>query len=291
MKRQIQNYSFAPGGAGAGTVTFTNMSSISLDRLLIIANATRGTIIYNFADSTLGGTAATNVLTLATSTSGHSSGDKLVIYYDDDDLNYDTGGGTKLRPAMGLIVPGSGGPVAVPGDGTNGLKVNVTNASVTVSATVASALPSGSNTIGKVDIASALPAGSATIGNVGNVAGSATIGGVTLDSTSLQVGGAAVAPKFAAITASASGNTSVVAAVTGKKIRVISVWVVANAAVNVKFQSATTDKTGLAYLAVNGGFVLPFSPVGHFETASGEALNINLSAAVAVGGSVTYVEV
>jgi hypothetical protein len=34
-----------------------------------------------------------------------------------------------------------------------------------------------------------------------------------------------------------------------------------------------------------------FGPVGNFQTVSGEALDINLSANVAVGGELTYVEV
>lgn len=97
--------------------------------------------------------------------------------------------------------------------------------------------------------------------------------------------------KYAVITTSASGATAIVAAVTGKKIRVIAYSVVANAAVNVKWQSGTTDVTGLKYLAANGGIVQGYNPAGWFQTASAEALNINLSGAVAVGGEVVYVEV
>jgi hypothetical protein len=67
---------------------------------------------------------------------------------------------------------------------------------------------------------------------------------------------------------------------------------VANAAVNAKWQSATAgDKSGLLYLAANGGVVAPESPRGYFETAAGEALQLNLSAAVAVGGHISYCEV
>ncbi len=111
------------------------------------------------------------------------------------------------------------------------------------------------------------------------------------DTSVLYNGTTSLTPKFAAITASASGATSVVALVAAKKIRVISYVVVANAAVNVKFQSNSTDKTGLLYLSANGGVSGAYAPTGHFETASGEALNINLSAAVAVGGHLTYIEV
>jgi hypothetical protein len=50
--------------------------------------------------------------------------------------------------------------------------------------------------------------------------------------------------------------------------------------------------TGLSYFAAAGdGEVLSFNPVGWFETVAGEALDINLSGAVAVGGHLTYVEV
>jgi hypothetical protein len=106
-------------------------------------------------------------------------------------------------------------------------------------------------------------------------------------------GATALTPLFATIVASASGASQVVAAVTSKKIRVLALQLTASAAVNVKWQShvTPTDKTGLAYLAANGGYVLPFNPAGWFETIAGEALDINLSAAIAVGGSLTYVTV
>ena len=69
------------------------------------------------------------------------------------------------------------------------------------------------------------------------------------------------------------------------------VALIANAAVNVKFQSHTTptDLTGLFYLAANGGFVLPYNEAGWFSTLAGEALDINLSGAIAVGGVVGYI--
>lgn len=103
----------------------------------------------------------------------------------------------------------------------------------------------------------------------------------------------ALTPKFAVITASSSGATQIVAAVSSKKIRVISFIFQCNAAVNVKFQShvTPTDKTGLFYNAANTGACGPYNPKGWFETISGEALDINLSGAVAVGGTLVYVEV
>jgi hypothetical protein len=101
----------------------------------------------------------------------------------------------------------------------------------------------------------------------------------------------------APITASTSGDTAVVAAVSGKKIRV-KAWSVTNGAAsvqNVKWRSGTTDLTGLFYSTAIGliaGQDLAGGPAGqqefYFETAAGAALNLNLSAATAVGGVVQY---
>lgn len=93
----------------------------------------------------------------------------------------------------------------------------------------------------------------------------------------------------AIITASTSGNTQVVAAVASKIIRVLSYNYTCNGTVNVKFQSNTTDKSGLGYFVANTGKVCNWNPDGWFQTNSGEALNINLSGNVAVGGELTYI--
>lgn len=114
---------------------------------------------------------------------------------------------------------------------------------------------------------------------------------VAQDTAAIKNGATSLTPKFAAIAASASGDNPIVAVVAGKKIRVLSYVLMANGAVNAKWRSATTDKSGLLYFAANGGAVAPHTPVGHLETAAGEALNLNLSGAVAVGGHVTYIEV
>jgi hypothetical protein len=121
----------------------------------------------------------------------------------------------------------------------------------------------------------------------GNLAGGAS-GGV---STVQGPTGSTLTVKFATIVASASGATAVVAAVTGKAILVLSYVLIANAAVNVKFQSAGLDLTGLLYLGANGGAAPGEAAHGHFRTLASQALNINLSAAVAVGGHLSYVEV
>lgn len=114
---------------------------------------------------------------------------------------------------------------------------------------------------------------------------------VAQDTAAIKNGATSLTPKFAPIAASSSGDNAIVAAVVGKKIRVLSYVLMANAAVNAKWRSATTDKSGLLYFAANGGAVAPHTPIGHLETAVNEALNLNLSGAVAVGGHVTYIEV
>jgi hypothetical protein len=48
-----------------------------------------------------------------------------------DSQDYDSGAGTINRIGVGLVVPASGGPAVIPGDSTNGLKVQVTTAPVT----------------------------------------------------------------------------------------------------------------------------------------------------------------
>lgn len=99
--------------------------------------------------------------------------------------------------------------------------------------------------------------------------------------------------KYSIIDAALSGDNTIVAAVTGKKIRVLSCWVVAAAAVTVRFESGAggTALTGQANAGANGGFVLPFNEGGWFETASGSLLNLELGGAVSVDGSLSYVEV
>lgn len=98
----------------------------------------------------------------------------------------------------------------------------------------------------------------------------------------------------APIAASSSGDNQVVAGVPNKKIRV-KAYAITNGAAsvqNVKWRSGSTDITGLFYSTAIGLVVvhdLVSNPNDfYFETAAGAALNLNLSAATAVGGSVQY---
>ncbi len=102
--------------------------------------------------------------------------------------------------------------------------------------------------------------------------------------------------KGESVNATASGNTALVAAVTGFKIRVIGITLTNrdSSTVNVKFQTATSDITasGAHMLAADGGGYARDAQAGAFlfETAAGAALNINLSGTSDVMVDVTYVE-
>ena len=99
--------------------------------------------------------------------------------------------------------------------------------------------------------------------------------------------------KFVPISVSGSGDNLVIASVLSKKLKVISVLLVSAGAVSVKWRSNTTDLSGAMPLVANSGFSLTASSPaqGHyFETAVGEALNINLSGAVGVYGHLGYYE-
>lgn len=92
-------------------------------------------------------------------------------------------------------------------------------------------------------------------------------------------------------TASGTASTDIVAAVTGRKIRVLSVIMSQASATSLKFQSnATTDLTGaFTTVAANLNVQLPYNPFGWFQTAAGEKLNYVPATAVATHVTITYI--
>ncbi len=193
--------------------------------------------------------------------------------------------GTNLNTST-LALETGGNLAKIPlaqGSTTSGQSGTLVQGAVTTSAptyTTAQTSPLSLDTTGRLR----------TVTNLTNVNGST----VSLNETSTVYAGAtACTPLFSTVVAASSGAATIIAAVGGKQIRVLALQLIANAAVNVKWQShvTPTDITGLAYLAANGGYVLPYNPVGWFQTISGEALDINLSASVAVGGFITYITV
>lgn len=99
--------------------------------------------------------------------------------------------------------------------------------------------------------------------------------------------------KFVKIDNASSGDNTIIAAVPGKKIRVIAGCLVADGTTTVRFESGAsgTALTGQMSLVVNTGFILAYCPVGNFETLVGQLLNLELSAAVSVDGWLVYQEV
>lgn len=107
--------------------------------------------------------------------------------------------------------------------------------------------------------------------------------------------------KYAVINASASGDNVIVAAVAGKRIRVLGANFLSAGTVNATWKTGTASAgsnaalSGAYPLVAQAGMVLPLSPVdagghalAHMVTAVGEALNLNLSGAVLLAGSLVY---
>jgi hypothetical protein len=108
-KNLIRQYTFTPGGANAGTIVVPG--KYSLEQLLLITNTTKNQIIYSFADASFTGTTAVftagdnaafpkitqrvdgyTTITLAASTLGQLSTDKLQILLEDSE------NGVRIRP-------------------------------------------------------------------------------------------------------------------------------------------------------------------------------------------------
>ena len=104
--------------------------------------------------------------------------------------------------------------------------------------------------------------------------------------------------KSAVISASSNGDNTLVAAVTNRRIRVLGFVLTFSGAVNAKFTdgAAGSALTGLLYgvgtapIPVTAPCVPPVvgSQPGWFATSQGNALVLNLSSGVAVGGFVLY---
>lgn len=89
-----------------------------------------------------------------------------------------------------------------------------------------------------------------------------------------------------AVGESTSGDKTILAAQTGKKIRVVAVFLKVEGAVTLQFKSGSTNMGGAIPWDADDAYVEPFNPAGWMETASGEALLLNLSASVDVNGHV-----
>lgn len=128
---------------------------------------------------------------------------------------------------------------------------------------------------------------------------SRTVSAATTDSVAaklatdaIHAGATALTPKFAALTiTSGSGDQTIVNAVAGKRIRVLSYMVSFNSAVAASFKTGGGSQVGRTiYGAQYASQGQAFSPVGHFQTALGEALLFNLASSGTASVNLTYVE-
>ena len=207
----------------------------------------------------------------------------------------------------GGVTPSSGQSVALQGDANGYLQVNVKTApTIAVTGTFYQATQPVSGTFWQTTQPVSLSGDQAV--NLAQVGGASIALGNTTESASLPVtlasnqatlavtqdvsqlfngvtGTAATVTKTKISVASAT-TTTVVALTSGKKIRVLAMYLVSGAACNINWQSHTTtaNADGVQDLAANGGIVLPFNPIGWFDTTSGEALDLVTSTNAQVGG-------
>jgi hypothetical protein len=172
----------------------------------------------------------------------------------------DSGGGTRLTGALGLAVAASGGPVAVTGDATNGLDVDVTRLS---------ALVAGTASIGEVTGVNDLPI--IACNNVG-VIDTATSGNVQLVALS---GGTTIYVCSYTITAEATVDFRFVRG-TG------TACATGEASISGTYALSTT--TGV--LGISRGSGLGMITKG----TAGDAFCIELGGAVQVNGEYTYAQ-
>lgn len=110
-------------------------------------------------------------------------------------------------------------------------------------------------------------------------------------------GGGHALPKFAfANVAASTTDESLVAAVSGKKIRVLSValsCITATTTIvfNTKPAGAGTAISATFTTPTTNVSAIPFSPLGHFETDTGEGLTVTTGAGNPIGVQITYIEV
>jgi hypothetical protein len=125
----------------------STLTGLSLEQIILITNVTDNIILYNFADPALGGSIASNVITVNYDTSSMSSTDRLMIIVDVPDTQEDL-----LRMLARLVkISESLGNV----DTNNRQRVSVDyspNLTVATLTTVANAVPVGNvATLGGLD--------------------------------------------------------------------------------------------------------------------------------------------
>ena len=80
----LGTYTFNPTSK---TITFNNVGSLKLEQITIITNVVDNILIYQFNESTLGGTLLNNVLTLDYNTTTMDANDNLQIWVEIEDVS------------------------------------------------------------------------------------------------------------------------------------------------------------------------------------------------------------
>lgn len=175
--------------ASAQTVTHPSFSDVTLAGIQLIINVTDQVIIYNFADTTKGGTLAGDVLTLEYDTTSMADTDELMILVEDGvAYQLPTGAATAANQASILAavdgleallttIDADTGAILTAVDGLEGLLTTIDAdtsllagavSGTEVQVDVVAPLPAGTNNIGDVDVLSlpSIPAGTNNIGDV-----------------------------------------------------------------------------------------------------------------------------
>jgi hypothetical protein len=98
---------------------------------------------------------------------------------------------------------------------------------------------------------------------------------------------------FLPIACATLGDNTLLGAQTAKKIRVMQIAFSVNADTDLYFADGAGTviyggSSNKQSIAAKSGFVLPFSPIGWFETAASQLLKLNLSAANKATGVLAY---
>jgi hypothetical protein len=113
-----------------------------------------------------------------------------------------------------------------------------------------------------------------------------------LDSGRVMVDGVSYKVKSAAINATASGDNTVIAAVSGKRFRVLTIVFTCSGAVDITFKSASTTLINAMSFAKQGGLGANVLPAGFVpEGGVNENWIMSLSGAANVRGWLTYIEI
>ena len=158
---------------------------------------------------------------------------------------------------------------------------------------VVAPLPAGTNAIGKLGANSGVDIGDVDVLSQPARDRTTDNQGVALQTDAIMNDTTVLTPKYVPVNVSSSGNNTLISAVVGKKIRVLTGVLIAGGDVLARFEDGAGGGalSGQMDLTANSGFAPPFSPVGHFETTANTLLNLELDGAVSADGWLVYVEV